>query len=55
MCENMGGPGRAGPDFSDFFQNGPKWNPPPGPGTIIWAPGGALGPLYGGAGHKKSL
>ena len=26
MCENMGGHGRAGPDFSDFFRNGPKWS-----------------------------
>ena len=50
-----GGPERAGPDFSDFFRNGP-----PGPGIIIWGPGGpwALylgvpGPFIWGWGHAN--
>ena len=39
-----GGPERAGPDFSDFFRNGP-----PGPWDYYLGPWGALGPLFGGA------
>ena len=39
-----GGPERAGPDFSDFFRNGP-----PGPWDDYLGPWGALGPLFGGA------
>ena len=53
MCENRGGTqaGRAG-----FFGLFPKWSEmvPPGPGTIIWAPGGGPWALYMGVpGHAK--
>ena len=52
MCENRGGPGRVGPNFSDFFQNGPKWSPR-ALGLLFGPLGGPWALYMGVPGHAK--